>query len=1018
MKRIEALFLLAVALLFAVSTAHAQETGTIAGTVTDSLTGDALPGVNVVIEGTTQGAATDASGRYAISGLEPAVYALRASFVGYNTKSIQGIEVAAGDTTLADVALGAATTGLNEVVVVGYGEQRRRDLTGAVSAVRPADIEAQPVTRVDEALQGRSAGVNVSRTSGAPGGDIKVRIRGANSITASNEPLYVVDGFVGADISSLNVNDIASIDILKDASATAIYGSRGSNGVVIVTTKRGEEGGQRVTFESSIGAKTVANRYDLLGPVAYAEQANAKNRALDRGPLFTQDEMEAIRQRAGTDWQDEIFRPGLTQQYALSTSGGSEDMQYYVSGSVVDDKGTVINSDYGKYTIRTNVNSTPIDRLDLGINLSAQREVGHNADNPNGLGSPIGGALGWAPVAPVRQEDGGYTQPGPQTGSIYVNPVFSALENIGDNTTTNLLATGTANLDLLESLTLTVNGSVNSISTNYNWFNPNQPGQGISSSSGGATDDQLLEWQHSENFTYNGTFGSAHRLEASAIFEQQRQSVRTNGSDAIGFTTLSLGYNGLGLANTQRVNASYTEWSLQSYIGRVNYALLDRYLFTGTVRVDGSSKFAAGNRYSTFPSAAFAWRLSEEPFMRSLETVDNLKLRVSWGVAGNQAIGPYATLATLSANANTTLDGNSAQTGVGPEAPPNPDLTWEETTQLDIGLDLSLFGDRLTASADYYNKRTEDLLLDVSVPQYVGYASVLTNVGAVRNRGFEVSIGGTPVEREAFTWDASVNLSVNRNEVLEIGDPGVDDEFIFGETFGGGLALAPTFIIKEGEPLGQIYGLEYEGVWQPDEAEEAAEYGNVPGDARYRDIDGNGNYDDLTTIGDANPDFTWGFTSSFAYQAFTLDVLVQGMQGRDILNLSRAYTFGNADVLFGTNSDVTERWSPDNPDSNVPANSSSSTLQPQSSFFVEDGSYLRLRNVTLGYNLPARWLERTFIRSARVYASGQNLITLTSYSGFDPEVTSTAGNADVNQGVDSGAYPTARTLTFGVRTSF
>jgi TonB-linked SusC/RagA family outer membrane protein len=993
----------------------AAQTGTVAGTVTSDATGELLPGVNVLVEGSDRGAATGAGGTYEIAGVEAGTYTVRASFIGYGDEVQEGIEVNAGETTTVDFAMQQAATELDSVVVVGYSEQQREDLTGAITTVSAEEIEAQPLTNTSAALQARAPGVRITR-GGAPNGDAKIRIRGANSLRGNNDPLVVIDGFVGGNISSVQPDNIASINVLKGPSATAIYGIRGANGVVIIETKQGKRGEPRITFDSFVSTSAVTEKFNMLGPMEYANLVNQKDAALGSKPTFSDAELAEIRQNGGTDWQDEVFRSGLEQNYNLSMSGGSDATQYFVSGSVSDIRGTLINSEHRDYSLQANLNSGVGDALDFQLNFSGTRKYRNNGGSQEGgyIGdNPIASALSWAPNLKPYQKDGTYTV-APTYGTNATNPLHMSYDDVRRSWISEVLAASRADLQLLEDLSLTVNGSARSRSNSYESFTAPEPGAGFASAQSGGGSWFYLDWQHSERLTYDNAFNDNHELEVSAIFEQQRRTVRRNDFSNSDFPSLSLRYYSTSLGANPGADNSYTEWSLMSYVGRANYELMGRYLFTGTVRVDGSSRFTEGNRYGTFPSAAVAWRLSEEPFLQPVDWLDNLKLRASWGLTGTQAINAYETLQSLSTDDQLTFDGSTELTGIGPSAPANPNLTWEITEQVNFGLEGAFLDERLSFTADLYQKNTSDLLLGVSVPSYQGYDSITQNIGEVRNRGVEFSVSAVPVLGDDFEWSARFNISANRGKAVDIGD----NDFLYtGDK--ESRDIAPRYIVKEGQQFPFFYGPIYEGYWTMDEAEEAARYDQKPGDARYRDLNGDGNIDadDATTIGDPNPDFQFGLSTSLRYKGFTLDLLVHGVQGHQIMNMGRyALIGGGGGVKMGTGQINADRWTPDNQDAALPAFSSTSVIIPYSTLLREDGSYIRLRNVSLGYELPSSLLNGTFVRNAEVYLSAQDPLTITGYKGYDPEAP--LRGSDVQGGLDFGTYPNTRTFTLGLKTTF
>ncbi len=974
--------------------------------------GESLPGVTVVVNGTTNGTITDVDGVYNLANI-PTDATLTFSFVGMKTQNIN-----VGGKSVIDVVLEEDAIGLEEVVAIGYGVTKKSDLTGSVSVVSAESLERKPVIRVEDALSGQASGVQVQKPNGAPGSGMKIRIRGANSINGSNSPLYVIDGFVGADIVSLNPSEIESINILKDASSTAIYGSRGANGVVLITTKSAKIGDAKIEFDAFYSVDQISKTYDLLGPVEYMETVNARLSALGQGVQFTSGDIAEVAANGGTDWQNELFRNGATQNYQLSFNGGTEKTQYYLSGTVADQKGIVLNSFYKRYGLRTNINSQLRNNFDLAFTMYSTYEEFRNNYNHNGRGNASGAALIFAPNVPIWDEaENDYTQ-SPSYGPIASNPIFAAKEILYDSRQFKTLANLQLNYEILTGLTLSISGGAKGYIYNNPFLKTAGPGTPKSNTEAGYNNGFTWNLQNTNMINYSKVFADKHSLNVSAIHEQQISIARVNGSWATGFPTISLGYNSTQLGSTAKVSSGYENWSIESFLGRLNYTYDQKYLFTATFRADGSSKFYGDNKFGYFPSGAFAWRMSDEPFIQEISAIQNLKFRASYGVTGSQAIGPYKTLSLLALGQNYSYDGSTNQTiGIGPGVAANPDLKWETTAQTNVGFDFGLFNGKLSGNVDYYYKKTTDLLLDVNIPDYSGGGKITQNVGSLENKGFEFLLSGVVVDNSKLKLNTSFNFSMNRNKILDLGD----DEEIF--TDGGYTAnsyAAPPFILKVGESLGQFRGYRFDGLWQENEADQAAEYGLVPGDSKYWDKNSNKSYDgeDMTNIGSAQPDFIWGWNTSLQYGDFDLSIYVNGVRGNDVWNQTRWLMIGmGTDVANPTSVDILDRWTPDNTETNVAGFSESNTTYAQSSLFVEDGSFIRLNNVTLGYTFPKSVLYKK-LSNARIYVSAQNLFVITNYSGIDPELTSTPTWSDTAQGIDNGTYPSTRTFTFGVKVGF
>ena len=1017
-------------LLLSCPPALAQQAGTIAGRVTDAGTGEPIPGVNVVVENSTLGASTDVDGLYRIVGVEPGTYTLVASFVGYGDEAEEGVEVRDAQTTTVDFALQAGALGLDELVVVGYGTQQRRDITGAISTVSPDDLQQIAVTSLDQGLQGQVAGMQVTQVSGAPGAAPQIRIRGGTSINAGNNPLYVIDGFpvygtrsmsTGATqggevnpLATINPSDIESIQVLKDASATAIYGARGANGVVVITTRDGSARNARVSFNSSVGVQNVRKTIDVLDAMEFAELTNVAYTNSGNDPFFSEEDMAQIRQNGGTDWQDEIFQAAPVQDYGLSVSGGTDAVRYALSGGYLSQDGIVIGSDFERISLRANLDSDISARFRMGSNLSVSRTDADLARTPaagGGGGGIIYGALFFNPAQPVFEPDGSYVLQN-STGILLGNPVAQAREITNNETATRFLGTLFGEFDLTDRLTARVSVGGDLYNNKEDFYAPSTVLQG-SSRNGVAELGQITSetWLNENTLSYNRVVG-AHTLDLLAGFTAQAAREERFTASSEQFASDALRASNLSAGSVVNIPGSgVVEWGLLSYIGRVNYGFGGRYLLTATARVDGSSRFGEGNKYGFFPSGAFAWRIDQEEFARGIEALDNLKLRLSYGVTGNQEIGTYRSLALL--NDVKGVLGSSVRTGFAAARVANPDLRWETTRQFDAGLDVGLFNNRISATLDVYNKTTTDLLLEVPIPWTSGFAASLQNLGSLRNRGFELALDARLAERPLL-WTTRFNVGVNRNEVLDLGPL---DQFLDGAN-NGHLKVGNNVIVRPGEPIGAFYGLIREGIFRSEEEVAASAQPDAePGQTRYRDLDGDGTIgpEDRTVIGYAQPDFSGGFSTNLAYKSFELSANLSFVYGNEIFNVNRM------ELLLptgGQNNSVEalDYWSPENPDAAVPRPSRARALD-FSDWYLEDGSYLRLQNLTLAYNVPPSLLPAIRTRSARVFVSGKNLVTFTGYSGYDPELRQYAGN-NLALGYDYGTYPTARTYTVGVSLGF
>ena len=1027
---------------------------TIGGTVRDE-NGNPLSGASVTVKGSTTGTATDENGRFSLVVPDDAAV-LVISYTGYAST-----EVSIRGKTVVTVSMRIDDNTAEEVVVVGYGTQKKSDLTGAVSSVKGGDLTKLPSQRVDQALQGRASGVSVQNTDGAPGGNATIRIRGGNSITGSNNALVVVDGLQGVDINTINPNDVESLEVLKDASATAIYGARGANGVILITTKKGTAGKAVFNYNFNIGSQQLNHKLDLLSAGDFARKAN-DNAATQTGtassPItpvipFTDKQISDLDASGGTDWQDVIFRSAMIQNHLLSVSGGTENVRYFVSGGYLDQQGIVVNTDYKRYTLRSNLDLKLSKWLTAGFNLNVIKDKGNIP--PIGEGTRFGDILGqvintvdrFDPATPVFDATGAYNfkalKGGPGDSKIYAdpdvwNPLATARETSAEtNTIKNEISTF-LEFKLLEGLTFRVSGGVrlNNADGKHYYNTKTQPGRGVSGL-GDLSTDQFQYFQNSNILNYTRTFNQKHRINITGVAEQQLIQSKSTFINAQGFFSDNTGIDDLGGA--AQINERYNtnaKQTLNSFLGRVNYTYNDRYMFTASYRADGSSVFGANNKWGYFPSAAVAWKASEENFIKDLQFFSTLKARASWGETGNQAIQPYQSLATLVSGYNYAYDGNtSANIGFALGIPGNPDLKWETTAQTDLGLDLGFFNDRLTATIDVYEKKTTDLLLNKQVEAYSGFSTKLANVGSVNNRGLEISLGGRPVQGADFRWTSNFNISFNRSKVVALLN---DLPLAIRTNTGGGYQIyASGFSLKYlqvGQPIDQMRGYVNLGTWSEAERAEAAAFGQLPGDAKWKDVNGDGKItrdeDGNQVIGNASPNFIYGWQNVFSYKNFDLTFLIQGSQGNDIFNAVRIKT---ENPTNGTSANLKNRWTIDNQHTDVPAFTSTLERSQQitgpnqtagigvdqrSSRWVEDGSYARLKNITLSYNLPASFLSRAKISRLSVYVTGANLITITKYTGYDPEVSSFNVGGAGGLGIDLSNYPSSRTYIAGINLAF
>lgn len=1035
------------AMFLQISTLYAQ-TITVKGKVTDSK-GIPLPGASVKVKGTTSGVLTNANGDYALTVTN------RSAVLVFSFISFQPVEREVGSNTQINVTLLDNVISLNDVVVVGYGEIKRKLLSTAVSTVNARQLEDRLVATPGEALVGQVPGVQISQASGDPGSAPVITVRGLGSIGAGNSPLYVVDGYPlnsSDDFNSINPADIESVQVLKDAAAAAIYGSRGGNGIIIVTTKRGKAGTAKFNFTANTGISNVSKTVDVLDKdqyIAYVRDAFTNSGktvpAIYNNP-------EAL---PGTNWQDEIFRRGWTSTYSLSASGGSDKVTYNVTGSYFKQQGIIKATNYDRYNLRASMDAQLTKKLKFSFNVAPSYAINNQTAtggglnnalingigvNPSGVGGTVISALLQPPILPVRLANGDYSNaPVSLSGAGQIfngnpyNPV-SVLDLYKDKTSTSRVLANTAvTYEIIKGLTFKSSLGFESIINNRNWFVPatlqtdNAPTANLSNPVIANVRSRVTEGTNynyvSENtLNYNHTFHKDHNLTLLAGYSFQK-NVYNEGSQygQNGTTTNSL-VEYPSNAGIILGTVGYSANSLISTFGRANYNYKDKYLLSASVRSDGSSRFGGNNQYATFPAFSAAWRIGEEAFMKKITAVSELKIRGSYGVTGNNNIGDYSSQ-SYTTQVNYVFGANNATPvfGFSPSSLANQDLTWETNKQTNIGFELGLFGDRIYFTADAYHRVTSNLLLSRGVPAIYGYATtILSNIGSVKNDGLELALKTVNLNGK-LKWSTDANISFNQNKVIALTSDGsfVGYDAAFGYT--NSIRVVP------GEAMSSFYGYRQIGVYK-DAADVAASPkwssgGSVPGDVKFEDVNGDGKIDasDITNIGSPLPKFTYGLNNKFDYQNFTLSFLLQGTYGNKVLNSADRYTdYYNGS--FNVRSNAVNRWrSPTDPgDGMTPratvTNPSSTTVLSTRNIF--DGSYLRIRNVTLGYALPARMLKAVKLSSARIFISGENLATFTKYFGYNPEVNVWAGSTAPRYGVDQGTYPVARTFSLGLNVGF
>lgn len=1029
----------------------AQNTITITGRVLDDFNEPAV-GVSVMVKNAKTAAFTDVDGTYSIKAAPNAVLVF--SFLGLTTK-----EEAVNGRTKIDVIMSQDAQQLSEVVVVGYGQMKRSDLTGSVVSVSSDAIAQSIPTSIDQVLQGRAAGVQVTQNSGIPGGSSSIRIRGVNSLNSSNEPIFVIDGVVidGATgsnsinaLSSINPSDIVSMDVLKDASATAIYGSRGANGVIIITTKRGEKGDARINYDGFLGVQMMPKKLDMLNLQQYAYHKNERTKIM--GHPMDDNFVRPDLLGDGTDWQDELFNPAFMQSHNLSISGGTDKVVYAMSAGYLDQDGIALGSGFKRLNLRGSIEADLKKWLKAGANfaLGNTKQIITVADN-----DLINMALQQTPNVAARNPDGSYG--GPDTDEfVQSNPV--GLAQLKENTAeiSDIRSGIYLDFKFMEGLNLRTEFSSDISMNNTYKFTPTYTFGAIHNDvrESTRTKSYNVYWSWRNVLTYNKTFAEKHTINAMLGQEMQDSRWEYLMGTRTGFLTNNAKDLDAGDATTAQNAGNSGESSLLSFFGRAFYSFDDRYLLTATLRYDGSSKFDKSNQWGLFPSAAVAWKISNESFFKETEALNfmnNFKFRAGWGIVGNQNIPNYAYTSVMSSVPTIwgtgMLSGNTA----------NPDVQWEKTTSVNLGVDMNFFNNRIEVIFDWYNKQTDNLLLQVPLPAYVGSSGQgsttppWVNVGSLQNRGVEFTLNTLNIDKGGFTWRSNIVISSNRNKVLSLQTASA----ALDKTLSKGSETTIVTRTQVGQPIGQFYGYEVIGrfnsatdmyykdadgsvkkVAMP-EGIPVSETGVWVGDLMFRDVNGDGviNDADRTFIGNPEPKFTFGFGNTFSYKGFDLTVYLNGSYGNKVFNWMQRWTedprqstnitmhardyaklgvidpaasgtdYRNLQVIGGA-WDM-PRLSPADANKN----------QRVSDRYIEDGSYLRIQNISLGYTFPAEWTRKIYIENLKVYANIQNLYTFTNYEGYDPELGSIGQDALLS-GIDNGRYPSPRVFTFGLNITF
>lgn len=1007
----------------------------VSGRIIDSA-GQPIPGATIRVKGGKAATISDNDGRFSLKEVA-ATDVLVITYQGYSTKEIS----ASG--SLNAIELTASANDLTEVVVVGYGTTTKKDLTGSVSTISASVVKDLPVSSIDQKLVGQIPGVQISAPTGAPGGGVNVKIRGTGSITAGNNPLYVVDGFAisnsgGQNYNPLNVispDDIESVTVLKDASSTAIYGSRGSNGVIVITTKRGKTGAPVVSINSYVGVQQVPQkgRPDVLNGTEYAQFR--KEMIIDdfasRGAIATDSDIPVqfrnpSQYGEGTDWYDAVLRSALQNNVDVSIRGGSENTRYSASVGRLQQQGTIRYTDYERYSVNFNIESDLSKKFKVGLSIAPTGGVQNRNGFETGIRDVLTRTLWLSPIVPITDASGNRTTFITSPGAIGAGNPLNTLEFAGTKAKYfRGLATAFAEYKIFDGLKAKYSFNYDYINNSSFAFSPSfvigetsNPSPNPSIPSSNTAQNTTSNWLSELTLTYDKSFGENHKINAVAGYTAQQERYEGYSFGATNYPdNLIQTINASTLLNGAA--AGIEKWALISYLARVNYTFKDRYLLTATVRSDGSSRFGANYRYGTFPSAAFAWRASEEAFLKNIKWINDLKIRASYGRTGNFNIPNYQYASSIGSS-NYSFGGGLANGRVSGSIA-NENLTWEKADELDLGLDFSTLNNRLGLTFDFYNRITSDLLLNAELPSASGFSSSTINLGKVRNRGFEIAINSKNLTG-AFTWNTNANISINRNVVLEL-NPGNNNAPIYSGRSGGGYFTHKTEV---GQPIGQFYGFVFDGIYRSaaELASQPKHGSSIVGSVRYKDIDGNGIIEevkDFAVLGNAQPDFTYGITNTFGYKNFDLNILVVGTQGGKIMKTGNEF-LTNTDGVFNVDRKVLDRFrSPSNPGNGfAPTTVGGRPLYREvSSLWIEDASFLRIQNISLGYNFNPEMLAKSkFIKTLRLYTSVQNLATFTNYSGANPEAGTNDGFSALTPGRDFTAYPLPRIVTAGINMTF
>lgn len=976
------LCLLVLTFLWSHQTYSQQNRLKVSGRITASTNNEVLPGVNIVVKGTNLGTTTDKDGTYQIN-VPNESSTLVFSSVGYLPH-----EMAVGKRTTLDVTLESDSKTLQDVVVVGYGTQRKSQLTGAISSVSAKEIQAVPVTSADQALQGRAAGVDVIASSHAPGATATIRVRGVSSIRANNDPLFVVDGIpIAGGLSDINPNIIESMEVLKDASATAIYGARGSSGVILITTKRGKDGKTQVTYDGYVGVSQIASKVDVLDAEGWIKYKATAYKTTQLDKLLDPIELKNYQAGRQVDWQELNLRKGMQQSHNVGVLGGNQKTRFSVNANYLKQSGIFYNSDFTRGSLQLNLDHQISNRIRIGTSTL----LSYSGENLINQGQVIGQAMRIGPLGDVFNDDGTYRL-FPTSEALLGNPRTDAENEKNQRFRTRVFSSIYGEAELWKGLKYRLN-----FGPDLSFVNTGRFIGSYTSALQGAPNRASNQKSDTRSYTlenlliFSRTFREIHSIDATLLQSIQQQTMESNTVEAMGIPSEKMLWHDLSAGQIRTFDTDQQEWSLLSYMARINYSLKGKYLLTLTARQDGSSRFGQERKFGFFPSAAIAWRIADEKFISSVRIISDLKLRASYGAVGNTALNPYQSLGSLSRRGY--LFGSEVALGFEPNSLPNFDLGWETSHQANVGLDFGFFNNRLSGSLEYYQINTTDLLLNRALPQHTGFSSILANIGSTKNTGFEFTLSTINVQSPGgFKWTTNLNGAINKNQITGLYGDGKDD-------------IGNTWFM--GQPINVFYNFQFDGIWQPSEAEQAKLYARTPGQIKVRDTNNDGKIaaDDRVIIGSAIPKWTGGLTNTFSYKGVDLSIFINTRQ-KFMLN-SDIYALDNLEARYNIPTFV-NYYTPENPSNEYPIPVTPGMNNPNIDLLrYRDASYVRVRNINLGYNLGSQLVKRIGLQTLRLYASGQNLFTFTNYQGWDPESAQNLGS-----------YPSTRLFLFGLNASF